>query len=101
VRNVVKDLTTEISEKVLLTVAGARACMRSFDLLYGTMVPDGRASSGGYICGEQVMVDPCVPPYTADKLLTPVDCWADRCLGSHLRRWSELPRRTGNRQKTG
>jgi hypothetical protein len=52
VRNVVKDLTAEISEKVLLTVARARVCVRCLDLLYGTMVPDGRASSGGNICGE-------------------------------------------------
>ena len=49
-RNVVKDLTAEISEKVPLTVARARVCAKS-DLLHGAMVPDRRASSGGNICG--------------------------------------------------
>jgi hypothetical protein len=53
VRNVVKDLTAEISEKVPLTVARARVCAKS-DLLHGAMVPDRRASSGGkYLRGNR------------------------------------------------
>jgi hypothetical protein len=72
VRNVVKDLTAEISEKVPLTVARARVC-GSLTCCMRRWCPTGARRVGEISAGEQVMVCRC-----SASGMTPVlrsSCW--------------------------
>ena len=78
-RNVVKDLTAEISEKVPLTVARARVC-GSLTCCMRRWCPTGARRVGEISAGEQVMVYRCASPYTADRRCLCSPCAFDTTL---------------------